>query len=88
MNLDDLRAEIDKIDSVIIHSLGKRQKLIIKVAEYKKAHSLPPLQEARFTAILDRLIEAGKSENISPKLVTDIWEAIHEDSLNTQEKLV
>ena len=47
MDLNELRTEIDRIDDDIVRLFVHRMEICAKVAEYKKANSLPVLMPAR-----------------------------------------
>lgn len=55
MNLDELRAEIDKQDRTILSAFEKRMELCHKVAEYKKQNGLPIFQGDREKKIIEKV---------------------------------
>ncbi len=59
MNLDEIRAEIDKIDKELVPLLKARMNCSLKVAEIKREAGLPIYHPGREQAILDRVNEAG-----------------------------
>ncbi len=59
MNLDDIRIEIDDIDSKLVPLLKARMNCSLRVAETKKEQGLPIYHPAREQAILDKVNEAG-----------------------------
>jgi chorismate mutase len=86
MELEKLRADIDAVDATIIDSLAKRQALIIKVAEYKKAHGMAVVQPDRFAALLADKIKAGQAKGLSEAMIIAIWTAIHDASVQAQKE--
>lgn len=86
-NLDELRAEIDRIDDSILSALSKRQEISTLIGEYKKTHAMPAIDQDRFKEMLiDRLTE-GSAKGLSPELIEDIFTVIHTHSVETQEAL-
>lgn len=65
MDLTDLRAEIDNIDSEILDLFIKRMDVCRQVGEYKKVNKLPVMQGNREQEIIDRI------KNSSPNGLED-----------------
>ncbi len=61
MNLDDLRVEIDKIDTDLVNLLEKRMEISKKVGSYKLENNLPVLNINREIEVLRKV--TGKLEN-------------------------
>ncbi|HIW73136.1 MAG TPA: chorismate mutase [Firmicutes bacterium] len=59
MELSEIRAEIDRIDQELTALLCRRMDCSLRVAEYKAAHRLPVLNEAREQAVLRHVRELG-----------------------------
>lgn len=86
MNLDELRFEIDKIDSELVSLFSERMDVSAKVAEYKKEHNLP---------VYDPVREEKKLEDISSLLPEEkreyarrLYSLIFELSREEQERLM
>lgn len=64
MNLEEIRLEIDAVDSELVRLYEKRLEVAKKVAEYKIANNKPVLDEAREKIKLDKVRElTTKEEN-------------------------
>lgn len=59
MTLDDIRKDIDRIDSELVPLLKSRMECSLKVAEIKKEQGLPIYHPVREQEILDRVNKAG-----------------------------
>ena len=59
MSLENVRKEIDKIDSELIPLLKERMLCSLKVAEIKREQNLPILNEKREQEIIDTVTEKG-----------------------------
>ena len=57
MEISDIRAQIDQVDSELVQLFVKRMGLSAQVAEYKKAHNLPIYAPAREREILQDVAE-------------------------------
>ncbi len=60
--LEQLRKQIDAIDSKMVELLDRRANLARKVGQYKKAHGLDYYDPARQKTILQRAMERGTGE--------------------------
>lgn len=87
-NITALRKQIDEIDNSIIEMLAKRMRISREIGQYKKEHGMTILQTARYTEILDRRAAQGFHMGIAPECIQKIFEAIHEESVNQQMKVL
>lgn len=87
-NIDQLRAKIDIIDENILYALGSRMKISRKIGEYKKNNNIAILQTSRWDAILAKVVEAGKEYGLSEKFLKDVFNAIHEASVEVQNEII
>jgi chorismate mutase len=84
-NIDQLRAKIDIIDENLLYALGSRMKISRKIGEYKKSNNIAILQASRWDAVLAKVIEKGKDYDLSEKFLKDVFNAIHEASVEVQK---
>ena len=59
MDLQELRNEINDIDSQLQELFNKRMQISFKVAEYKIANNMPVFQSKRENEILDHVTESS-----------------------------
>lgn len=81
------RKKIDSLDQQLIELLGQRELVVKEIGIYKAKNHIPPLQAARFQQVLDKNIAAGKKQDLSPDFVTEIFNAIHKESLRKEEEI-
>ena len=86
--LNNLRAQIDVIDNQIIDILGKRMKVSDEIGQLKKKKNVAVLQTNRWNAILGKMILDGESQGLSEEFVLRMFKAIHQESINHQEKII
>ncbi len=86
--LTNLRAQIDVIDNQLIESLGKRMKISDSIGKLKKEKNVAVLQSNRWNQILGAMILEGESKGLSEEFVLRMFKAIHQESINHQEKIV
>lgn len=61
MNLDDIRSDIDMVDSQLIALLEQRMDLVSQVATYKKMTGARVLDNSREIAILEKVSNRVKA---------------------------
>ncbi|BDW93013.1 cytochrome c4 [Flagellimonas marinaquae] len=87
-NLTNLRAQIDVLDNQLIDLLGKRMKVSDGIGELKKQKNVAVLQSNRWNAILGNMILEGEQRGLSEEFVLRMFKAIHQESINHQEKII
>mgnify|MGYP001400638162 FL=1 len=85
--LANLRTQIDVVDHKLTEILGKRMKIADKIGVLKKDNNVAILQNKRWNEILEKMIFEGKENNLSKEFVLKIYRAIHQESINHQNKL-
>ncbi len=86
--LDELRAEVDSMDEMLIWALSTRMELSGKIARVKKDAGLESLQKGRWQEVLDKVKILASQSNMDADFVEDIYNAIHNQSLNLQNNLL
>lgn len=86
--LSNLRAQIDVLDNQLIDTLGKRMKVADRIGELKKERNVAVLQTNRWNSILGKMILEGESNGLSEEFVLRLFKAIHQESINHQEKII
>ncbi|MEM8846097.1 MAG: bifunctional 3-deoxy-7-phosphoheptulonate synthase/chorismate mutase type II [Bacteroidota bacterium] len=86
--LSNLRAQIDVIDNQLIDTLGKRMKISDEIGKLKKQKNVAVLQTNRWNAILGNMILEGEERGLSEEFVLRMFKAIHQESINHQEKVI
>ena len=87
-NIDQLRAKIDVIDENILYALGSRVKISRQIGEYKKNNNIAIVQASRWDSLLAKVVERGQEYGLSEKLLTDVFNAIHEASVEIQNEII
>lgn len=86
--LSNLRAQIDILDHQLIETLGKRMKISDGIGGLKKQKNVAVLQSNRWNQILGAMILEGETKGLSEEFVLRMFKAIHQESINHQEKIV
>lgn len=88
VKLGQLRAQIDIMDDTVIETLGKRMKIADSIGALKKERNVAILQAKRWNEILGRMILQGEELNLSEEFILRVYKAIHQESINHQEKVI
>ena len=86
--LNTLRTQIDVIDHQLIDILGKRMKIADAIGELKKDKNVAVLQSKRWNEILGKMILEGEQNKLSEEFILRVFKAIHQESINHQEKIM
>ena len=86
--LENLRIKIDNADSQILDILGSRMKVSEEIGKIKKKQNVAILQSSRWNNILEKMISDGKEKGLSEDFILKIFKAIHQESINHQEKIL
>jgi chorismate mutase len=65
--LQDHRASIDRLDAILVYTLGERFKHTQAVGKLKAAHDLPPSDPAREARQIERLEDLAQRADLDPK---------------------
>ena len=86
--LGDLRSRIDIIDDQLLDLLKKRMDIADEIGALKKTDNVAILQNTRWHEILGKVILEGEQRNLSEEFVIQVFKAIHQESINRQERVV
>jgi chorismate mutase len=65
--LKEHRASIDRLDAILVYTLGERFKHTQAVGKLKAAHDLPPSDPAREAAQIERLEDLARQADLDPE---------------------
>lgn len=86
--LNQLRKEIDMLDDEMIQRLSLRMKVVAKIAEYKKEHSITVLQMNRWSDIVYQRVQLGQAMGLSEEFMKKMFDLIHQESINKQVEVM
>ena len=87
-SLENLRAQINVVDDQLIDLLGKRMKVADQIGALKKEQNVAVLQSRRWNEILGNMVLEGEQKGLSEEFVLRMFKAIHQESINHQEKII
>ena len=82
--IEELRKEIDKIDSELIKLLAKRMELAVQIGNEKKTTGEEVHQKTREMRVLDTAKLLADSLGLSESFVTDLYALIFTESRKVQ----
>lgn len=83
-NLTLLRQQIDEADNELLEILNKRMRISREIGQYKKEHSMPVVQPARYDNILSNRIKLAQEMGMAPEFMKAVLESIHGESVRQQ----
>lgn len=86
--MENCRSAIDEIDEEIITLIAARMQLVREIGTIKKDKNIAVLQPERFRALREALQRRGEKNELSPEFIALFLEAIHQESINQQEKII
>ena len=66
LQLTKLRASIDNLDAIIIHTLAERFKATQEVGKLKAVHNMPPADKDREAKQIERLRRLAQESGLDP----------------------
>ncbi len=88
IKISKLRKQIDEIDAHILSNLGNRMKIADEIGHLKRIENVTILQKERWNEILERMKEAGATQNLSENFITELFKAIHQESIEHQQNTI
>ena len=79
---------IDEIDDELMNLYARRMKLAEGIGKFKKDNNIAILQTNRWNEILERGLSLGTKKGLSEEFVETTLKAIHQESINHQEKVM
>ena len=86
--IEQLRTRIDYIDEDLLKELGARMDVSRKIGAYKRDHNVAILQMARWEEVMTGMKEKARAYGLSDKFIEDVFNAIHEESVRTQNEVL
>ncbi len=88
VTLDELRQQIDKLDTEVLETLKERMEISEAIGKYKKENNITILQTRRYDEIMNNRKAKGAKMGLSDEFLTKLFESIHEESVTRQNKIM
>lgn len=87
-SLEDLRKQIDELDTQLLEVLARRMRVSDEIGLYKKEHNISILQTTRYDEILEKRCLMGEQMGLSAAFMKVVLEAIHSESVHRQMQIM
>ncbi|MCW3787277.1 bifunctional 3-deoxy-7-phosphoheptulonate synthase/chorismate mutase type II [Plebeiibacterium sediminum] len=88
VTLDELRQQIDTLDTEVLETLKKRMEIAEAIGRYKKENNITILQTRRYDEIMNNRKAKGAKMGLSDEFLTKLFESIHQESVTRQNKIM
>jgi chorismate mutase len=88
VKMENYRSELDDLDEEIITAIARRMHLVREIGAIKKAKNVAVLQPERYRALREALRRRGEKNELSAEFISLFLEAIHQESINQQERVM
>ncbi len=85
--LNEIRAEVDAADHILICALTSRMQLAGEIAGIKHKHNMKALQPGRWEKVMKQAILQGTQQGLRSGFIQRLFDHIHRESLMVQNKL-
>ncbi len=87
LSIDDLRDNLLSLDKSLCLVLSERFRIVKRIGAYKFKLKVPPLDQKRWNLVLETKSKVAQNLGISVPLIRDIYNSIHEVSLNIEREI-
>ncbi len=88
VKIENYRSDLDDLDEEIITLISRRMKLVREIGAVKKQKNIAVLQPERFRAMREALSKKAAKNELSPEFTALFLEAVHQESINQQERVM
>lgn len=85
MSMNDIRAEIDQLDTQLVTMFAQRMRYIDRAAQIKQAAGLPARIPARVEEVVDNVARLAQAQGLDAKLYEKLWRDVIEWSIAHEE---
>ncbi len=82
------REEIDLIDEELVELLSRRMDIIRRIGKEKARSDVTILQRDRWSDVFEDRLQEGKAKNLDEEFTRSILEAIHEEAIRIQDRIL
>lgn len=88
VQIEHYRSELDDLDEEVINLIARRMLLVREIGTVKKDKNVAVFQPERFRALREALRRRGEKNELSPEFISLFLEAVHQESINQQERVM
>lgn len=87
-HLREMREKVGILDDRLFELFSDRMKLSEEIGTFKREHNITILQQEHWTKIIAERLENHKDYNLSQQFVRQMMDAIHQESIRHQTKIM
>ena len=85
-DMSHIRAEIDRLDQLLVEALTERSRYIDRAAQIKSTIAWPARIDARVEEVVANVRRAAEARGLDSALVEDLWRHLIDWSIAREEK--
>ncbi|WP_430613882.1 chorismate mutase [Flavobacterium sp. JP2137] len=86
--INQLRLQLDDMDSKILDILGKRMQIADQIGSLKKVKNVAVFQQQRWVTVLEKMLVEGASKGLTKDFISAFYAAVHQESIQRQDKII
>jgi 4-amino-4-deoxychorismate mutase len=88
LNLETLRAELDRIDVELLDKLRERIDCCVEIARFKRAQGVPMMQPGRIDIVQRRAAVYGEEYGIDQAFLRRLYELIIDEACRVENRVI
>jgi 4-amino-4-deoxychorismate mutase len=86
--LETLRAELDRVDSKLVETLGRRFQICCEIARVKQAEQIPMMQTDRISLVKKRAAEIGQGLGIREDFIEKLYDLVIGEACRLEQEII
>jgi chorismate mutase-like protein len=86
--LEDLRAELDRVDAELLRVIGERLAICVRIAEYKRVNEVPMSQPHRIQYVQDRAARFANENGLSAAFLRRLYDTIIDETCRVEDEVI
>jgi len=86
--LEELRAELDRIDVRFLDVLRRRIELCVRIAEHKREHGVPMMQPHRIGIVQERAEAYGREHGVDTDFLRNLYDLVIAETCRVEDLVI
>jgi chorismate mutase-like protein len=86
--LEELRAELDRIDVRFLDVLRERIELCVRIAEHKREHGVPMMQPHRIGVVQQRAEAYGHEHGVDTDFLRNLYDLVIAETCRVEDLVI
>lgn len=88
VTLESLRAELDQVDERLLEAVRERISCCVRIARYKRAHTVPMMQPHRIVAVHERAAAFGARHGIDQEFLHLLYDLVIAEACRVEDLVI